>query len=320
MTFLGDVYLDKVYDIKFELNDFIFNLEYPLSCKGIPAQDKVNLCQEKSYIKKTFIHNPMAVCLSNNHIMDFGTEAFERTLHILEQQKILYFGVQKSLSNYYNPLILNIDNKKIALFGYVCPSSHPSKVDDTGAIELQQEYIINDIHRYREKVDFIILQFHWGLEEIPFPKYNDVLLAHACIDAGADLIIGHHAHVIQSHEIYKNKHIFYGIGNFIFPNLNIESKYNGHQFTSRYLKQQKQHNLQSIVITLDCNLVVNFFTVKLEKDTIKKTKLDIPTWIPKSHNSFQKRLIRQRKINMIKKFLYNPKLPNLNQIKRIFTN
>ncbi|HIP47599.1 MAG TPA: CapA family protein [Lutibacter sp.] len=317
MTFLGDVYLDKKYDIDFPINDIVFNLEFPISKEGVPARNKVNLKSETPYILDTFNSIPKAVCLANNHIMDYGVEAFDDTLQYLNSESINYFGAGIRNDNYNNPAILKIENKSIAVLGYACPSTHPSELNGIGASELIIENVLQDITNIRKNVDFMVLQFHWGEEEIPFPKYSDVEIAHKCIDAGADLIIGHHAHVVQSYEEYNGKYIFYGIGNFIFPDLYVDSMHNGEEFTSTYVKKQNKENRESIVVTLDDRLKVDFFTIEFKDGIVKKKKISIPTWIPVSEQSFYKRLSNQKKINMLKKFIRNPKVPNINHFKRL---
>jgi len=311
IKFLGDVYLDGKYTIDFPIDMFVVNLEFPISRRGKPSKGKVNLKSEKSYIKETFGTNPIAVCLANNHIFDYGFEAFNDTISFLDSNTIGYFGINTS-----NPYMINLKDKKIALFGYVCSSTHPAKEDGYNVSELYLEKILEDITKIKNEVDFIVLQFHWGEEEIPFPKYSDVQIAHQCIEAGADLIIGHHAHVIQSHEVYMGKHIFYGLGNFIFPDLNVDAMYDGKQFTQKYVKKQNRQNRQSIVVEVNNKLEINFFTAEFKDGIVKKKKISIPKWIPESEQSFYQRLSYQKKINMLKKFMYNPRIPSIVHLKR----
>ncbi len=320
LSFFGDTVLDRTYKIDFKIDEFIFNLETPLSCDGIPAKFKVNICQEKSYIEETFKKKPLAVSLANNHIMDFGEEAFLKTIKSLNSQNIPYFGAGLEKENFNNPTIVNFADKKIALLGYSCPSTHSIFGDknSNGSAKLEVDKIIEDINYLKLKVDFIIIQPHWGIQEIPFPKFGDREIAHKLIDSGADLIIGHHAHIIQSYEIYKDKHIFYGLGNFIFPDLNIPTRWNGEEFTARRVKKQEIEHHRSMVVTLNKNLEVNFFTVVLKNSAVKKDKFCIPKWLPSSENDFNKRLAFENKKAMIKRFIRNPKFPNMGHIRELF--
>jgi poly-gamma-glutamate synthesis protein (capsule biosynthesis protein) len=319
LNFLGDTVLDKRYIIDFEIDRFVFNLETPLSCKGTPAKDKVNICQERSYIKETFLSLPLAVSLANNHIMDFGEEAFAKTKESLKEQKIPYFGAGLKKENFNNPSIVEFADKKIALCGYSCSSTHPilGRSTQNGSAILKLEKIIRDINSLKSKVDFIIIQPHWGIQDVPFPKFSDREIAHTLIDAGADIIIGHHAHVIQSHEIYKGKYIFYGLGNFIFPDLDIPTRYNGEKFTARRIKKQEIEHRRSIVVTLNENFEVDFFTVVLRDGVVGRSNFRLPKWLPNSNDSFRQKLSFYNKKSMFKRFIRNPKLPNIEHLKSL---
>ena len=85
LSFLGDVVLDKAYSVNLSLGDFIFNLEHPLSCVGIPVKNKVNICADRSYIEETFGKLPIAVNLANNHIADYGDTAFDKNHRIFNK-------------------------------------------------------------------------------------------------------------------------------------------------------------------------------------------------------------------------------------------
>ncbi len=320
LAFFGDTVLDKPYNIEFDIDNFIFNLETPLSCKGTIAKNKVNICQEGSYIVETFGKTPLAVSLANNHTMDFGEEAFNKTKEILNTLDIPYFGAGLSSENFNNPAIIKFANKKIALLGYTCFTTHPIFGDKkhNGSAILELNRMIKDINNIKNKVDFVIVQPHWGIQEIPFPKFNDREIAHTLIDNGADLIIGHHAHVIQSHEIYKGKYIFYGLGNFIFPDLNIPTQYDGEKFTAKRVKKQEIEHRRSMVVELDSNFNINFFTVVLENNTIKKSHYKIPKWLPTSDINFKKRLKYYNKYLMLKRFIRKPKIPNIEHFKQLF--
>ena len=318
LDFFGDTVLDKPYHLDFFVEHFVLNLETPLSCEGKPALHKVNICQEGSHIEATFRSRPLAVSLANNHVMDYGEEAFAKTRAILEEASIPYFGAGRTGDNFNNPVVIEFAGKTIGLLGYSCPSTTPTFGDDmhSGSAFLSLENVIKDIEAIKTKVDFVIVQPHWGIQEIPFPTYQDRKLAHKLIDYGADLIVGHHAHVIQSREIYKGKHIFYGIGNFIFPDLAVPRNHNGIEFTSmRYKKQEIEHR-RSMVVTLDENLNIDFFTVELNGDTVKSKKFRLPAWLPDSEESFQKRLTWYKRWIMVKNFSRNPKLPTLDHLKR----
>ncbi|NOZ91467.1 MAG: CapA family protein [Epsilonproteobacteria bacterium] len=320
LAFFGDTVLDKPYSIEFDIDEFVFNLETPLSCEGTIAKNKVNICQDGSYIVETFGKKPLAVSLANNHVMDFGEEAFAKTKEILDSMDIPYFGAGLATENFNNPSIIEFADKKIALLGYSCETTSPIFGDDkhNGSAILELDAIIRDIQSIKDSVDFVIVQPHWGIQEIPFPRFIDREIAHALIDSGADLIIGHHAHVVQSHESYKGKYIFYGLGNFIFPDLDIPTQYDGEKFTAKRVKKQEIEHRRSIVVELDSDFNVSFFTVVLENGIVKKSNYNIPKWLPSSDINFKKRLKYYNKYLMLKRFMRKPKMPNMEHFKQLF--
>ena len=320
LHFFGDTVLDQVYQLSFDPELFVLNLETPLSCEGTPALHKVNLCQDHSYIVETFGGRPLSVSLANNHVMDFGEEAFLKTKATLEASGIPYFGAGLEGENFNNPSVIEFSGKRIALCGYSCPSVHAVLGDATqhGSAKLDLARMIADIEAIKPEVDFIIIQPHWGIQEIPFPRFSDREIAHALIDAGADIIIGHHAHVIQSHEIYKGRYIFYGLGNFIFPDLDVPTRYDGQKFTQRRIKKQEIEHRRSLVVTLDENFEVDFFTVELQGTRVMPKAFAVPTWLPPSESSFNRRLKREQKRIRIRNFLRNPRVPNLGHLRRLF--
>jgi len=322
LHFFGDTVLDHPYTIDFNPKAFVLNLEAPLSCEGRPAHGKVNLCQERSYILETFGHRPKAVSLANNHVMDFGEEAFLQTCSLLESLEIPYFGAGLAGENFNNPAIIEWGDKILALYGYSCASTHAIFGDEEhhGSAPLELDRVIADITYLKDRVDFTIVQPHWGIQEIPFPSYRDREIAHALIDAGADIIIGHHAHVIQSHEIYRGKYIFYGLGNFIFPDLDIPTRYNGERFTDRRIKKQEIEHRRSLVVTLDQALNVGFFTVELSPEgVVSKKVFKLPHWLPDSYEAYQKRRKQEQKRIRIRNFMRHPRLPTLEHLKRLLS-
>ncbi len=317
LTFFGDVFLKKQYKVDIELDDFIFNLEYPLSCDGIPAKNKINLCHDKSFIEETFGKLPIAVTLANNHIMDFGEEAFAKTVEYLEKNNIAYFGAGNETNNFNNPCIIDFSDKKIALIGYSCPTTHAVFGNDTanGSALLDEEKIIKDIHASKKQADIVIVNLHWGDEHIKYPKPSDVQIARNLIDAGAELIIGHHAHIIQSFEIHKGKYIFYGLGNFIFPDFIVPAKYDGKDFKIQYATKWVKENKQGVMVELDDKFNITYNTAEFDGDTIRSNQVDIPRWIPKTQKQYDLYTKFSRRLETVNRFLKNPRVPSVEQIK-----
>ncbi len=143
-----------------------------------------------------------AFSLANNHSLDFYNEGFEETKKFLDENGLLYFGSANNDSG----LSANFTShgKKICLVGY-----HDLYTFDP-------KPAVSEIEKIRPECDFVVLFAHWGEEYKQKQSPRQVALAHGFIDAGADLVIGAHPHVVEPVEIYKNKAIFYSLGNFIF--------------------------------------------------------------------------------------------------------
>lgn len=318
LSFLGDVVLNKEYSIDLPLDEFIFNLEHPLSCEGIPAKNKVNKCEERSYIEETFGKLPLAVNLANNHIADYGDVAFVKTIEFLDHNNIAYFGAGNKKNNFNNPAIVDFDGKKIALLGYSCPTTTPVFGEDesNGSAPLDQEKVLHDIERCRSDVDYIVINLHWGDENIRYPKPGDAQKARMLIDAGADLIIGHHAHVIQSFEKYKDRYIFYGLGHFLFPYQDRPANYDGTKFQNIYSPKEDPANREGLVVDIDRDLNVAYSTILFDGKSVKPYKAKVPAWVPKTQKQYELYLKIRQKQKMFESFIQNPRFPSLGQIKR----
>lgn len=144
-------------------------------------------------------HNIKLVNLGNNHILNFGEGGLEQTKKYLKESEIGYFCTDDLRFRIYD-----LRENKIA---FICYNQF-----EKGAAERAER----DIREAKGKADIVILYIHWGKEHetsiLPIIR----MLGHKFVDAGADLIIGSHPHVVQEKEIYKGKTIYYSLGNFIF--------------------------------------------------------------------------------------------------------
>lgn len=167
--------------------------------------------KDRSILRFTF--NPMfakllgrsgftALSLANNHAFDFGKDGYEQTKNNLHDAGIVSFGSPQNNDNISTRISAQGEN--ICLVGY----HDLFTPDPTLALE--------EIKNIKESCPRIVLFAHWGIEYSQTPSNRQKMLAHKFIDAGADLVIGAHPHIVEPIEIYKNKAIFYSLGNFIF--------------------------------------------------------------------------------------------------------
>lgn len=140
-----------------------------------------------------------AVSLANNHSTDFGREGIEKTIMWLEGAGVSTFG---NPFDVHDVSTFHIHDMDITLIGY----------NDFGAPVLAQTH-----ERIRESnADIVVVMAHWGEEYSPDPSLRQQTLARQFVDAGADVIVGAHPHVVQTREIYNGVPIYYSLGNFVF--------------------------------------------------------------------------------------------------------
>ncbi len=274
IDFIGDTYLREpvLINRNTELSNVVLNLEAPLSSSGAPAKNKINLYMDPENLFETFKDkNIIAVNLANNHIMDYGEEAFKNTIEILNNSGIKFFGAGSRGNNFNNPVIIG---SRTALFGYSCSSTHAVFGNDKniGSAYFDTEQVIKDFEAYSNKYNVIIC-VHWGREYYSFPKPEDVKKARFLINSGVDLVIGNHPHMIQSYEIYRGKYIFYSQGNAIFHDGIVDSYFDGYKFNRKFRMIYPKKNRISWKVSLEeeTNEIAKSFMI-YDKKELKRYK------------------------------------------------
>jgi len=225
ILFLGDVVPFKSFKFK-NTNKTIINLESPISNNGNPIPGKINLNVKKNFLRNIFSTNLICACLGNNHILDYGVKGLNSTIEELKKINVDYFGLVDENTNKYNSHVIEFNKNKIAFISAVCGTTSPiTQLDNVTYINLLNlSEIEQQIVKIREHVNRIVVYLHWGMEESSYPTSEDIIIARKLIEAGADIIIGSHAHAPQPIEKYKNGIVAYNLGNFIMPELkNIPS-------------------------------------------------------------------------------------------------
>ena len=212
-----DFIFEHVRDILLQ-SDIIFgNLEGVLSDHNV---------SENALGSRVFRGSPTAMdCLvsagfnmvnmANNHTAQHGIVPFMETVNGLEKRDISVFGLNGKDSFSSIPVIKTIRGIRIGFLGYAfqaegCASENlPYSVGNAEKIEI-------DVKRLKNEVDYVIVSCHWGVELMNRPSPLTVHLAHRIVEAGADVIFGHHSHTFQPVERYGSGLIFYSLGNFVF--------------------------------------------------------------------------------------------------------
>ncbi len=182
----------------FQMDDFtLVNLETTFTDSDEKVDKQFRFKGNPLYVNILKEGNIEAVNIANNHINDYLLKGYDDTVKTLIDSNILYFN--ESNIAYYK----NVD-LSIACLGY------------TGWDTSIKETIKKDIEKAKKESDLVLISFHWGIERSNYPNEVQKELARFSIDSGADLVWGHHPHVIQGIEKYKNKYIVYSLGNFCF--------------------------------------------------------------------------------------------------------
>lgn len=166
-----------------------------------------------SVLKRIGLH---CVTLANNHIMDYGATGLHATMDKLQQTSIDYVGAGDNLHKAQQPLIKEINGQKLAIIN--CCEHEFSIADTThaGANPLDIVDICHQIQTARQLADHVLVIIHGGHEHYQLPSPRMQKTYRFFIEAGADAVINHHQHCYSGYEIYQNKPIFYGLGNFCF--------------------------------------------------------------------------------------------------------
>jgi poly-gamma-glutamate capsule biosynthesis protein CapA/YwtB (metallophosphatase superfamily) len=172
-----------------------------------------------------------AVSLANNHTGDFGPVGMQLMLTLLEKNQMPYFGGGRDLRAAHAPYVVEAKGRRIAILAYsdIFPRSFEALEDRPGVAWADDEQVKFDIQNARTEhaADIVIVYPHWGWEHEKTASQRQVQLAHLMIDAGADAVVGGHPHVTQNIEVYKEKPIFYSLGNFIFNGFSGEDSTTG---------------------------------------------------------------------------------------------
>ena len=246
ISFVGDImpggvlaYQDRYYTdaIKEYLSEFdlrVATLEVAigdnLSFDKVKMEGRQNIIYSKNKsIEKVVELDVNVVSLANNHIFDLGCEGFENTIKLLEENNIKYCGAGKNLKDASRPVVIEKDGKTITFLAY-CDCDFPTigyvpiaTETSFGINPLNIDTVVADIKRYKKLYDYVVVLPHWGVEYYRFPTKKMKEYSRLMVDAGADLVVGSHAHIAQPSVKYKKTSIFFGLGNFLFPDFYMDA-------------------------------------------------------------------------------------------------
>lgn len=163
---------------------------------------------------------PGFAALATNHILDGDSESLLKTIISLQQEGFTTFGAGQSLNEVSKPLFWETAEGVLAIVNWVFPETQPDWMVVPGPNcwpGLQEAKKI--IQNLKRDADWILLFLHWSDELFPYPRPEDRILARELVQIGADIIIGHHPHVVRGMETIDSHPIFYSLGNFFFADI-----------------------------------------------------------------------------------------------------
>lgn len=297
VAFLGDVSLNDDYtdlhrrgidpfiNIRSTLSDqdfVIANLE--CMAKGDEGENLLRrprlttTYETLAYLKAL---NVSLVTLAQNHVYDHLEDGYRKTTEFLTKNDITYMGAGHSHEEAREPIIIFRDRIKIGLLNYVSEDTNPNLPENSNVFTnfFDLDRTISEITNLKTTVDHVVVMLHWGgrVEGGYYPDWNQPSIARKLIDAGADLLIGHHSHTLQPFEKYRGKFIFYSLGNFCFSDI---------KFENRVIEIDRKKNVESIIVLV--NFTKKKYTIELLPIENKEC------WISKEPSILQRLKYRNR--------------------------
>lgn len=236
LLFVGDIMLSRaVGRIMEKQDDYLFsfrhiadeiksadiafgNLENPISGRGKNQGSIYSFRADPRTVEGLEFAGFDVLSLANNHMWDWGADALQDTVTLLTTNNIQSVGAGIDYAHANNPVFLQADNTRVAFLAYtnLLPKSLNATLESPGLSDFNLEKIKQTIAQIRAQADIIVISLHWGEEYETSANDEQKEIAHALIDAGADIIAGHHSHVVQELEHYRGGVIAYSLGNFVF--------------------------------------------------------------------------------------------------------
>jgi poly-gamma-glutamate synthesis protein (capsule biosynthesis protein) len=249
---------DKVRHILAESDITIGNLENPLSDRGEKSIGKDFIFRASPNVAKPLKDSGInIVSLANNHILDYGPVALDDTISILKKVGISYAGAGENLKKACKPLFIETNNLKIAFLAFTY--AYPARKNAPGCCPCDLKTIKKKISNAKKKSDLIIASIHHGIEYVDYPNKFIISLFRKAADYGANIVLGHHPHVPQGIEVYKDSLIAYSLGNFTSAAVDRDVRKTSYQktavayFTDEPLDENDMRTTESFILRIKCN-------------------------------------------------------------------
>lgn len=206
----------------FEASDFgLVNLETPLTDEGSPQTWKDVVFKGDPRLAKGLSQAGInVVTLANNHAMDQGAGGLLDTMKWLRKYDVAACGAGKDLDDAYAPRVLEADGVEVAFLGFtdVVPVGYPATASSPGTTPGRSDVTAmkRAVAKAAKRSDYVVVSWHWNFEFTTAPTALELTEGKAAIDAGADLVIAHHPHVLQGIQAYHGGLIAYSLGDLVF--------------------------------------------------------------------------------------------------------
>ncbi|MCR4305062.1 MAG: CapA family protein [Gallionella sp.] len=203
------------------------NVEGPLTNRGEPEPDKKYVFRSppakvSAALKQAGFN---VVSLANNHTLDYGADGLAQTIEALEAAGIRHAGAGADLQAARQPVMFQVDGQRIAILAYsmTLPENFFAGINKAGTAFAHEDQVRDDVMAARKQADIVLVSFHWGQEGKTELRDYQTKVGHLAIDSGASAVIGHHPHILQGIERYKDGIIIYSLGNFTFGSYSMNA-------------------------------------------------------------------------------------------------
>jgi poly-gamma-glutamate synthesis protein (capsule biosynthesis protein) len=219
---------ENVKNVTSSVDLLLFNFENPATLADINYKHTVPIKSNPKYVHLAKANNRTVAALANNHIFDYGEIGYKDTIKALKENNINYLGAGNNIDEATKPISMNIKDRKVTILNYMDQNNFKefsnselpiATKNSPGYAPIDWNIIQKDLNENNDS-DIVIVFLHYGNEYSKTPNNYQINISHKLIDNGADIVVGAHPHVTQGIETYKNKTIFYSLGNFIFDQSN----------------------------------------------------------------------------------------------------
>lgn len=226
------------------------NMEFCMSSKGSPMEGKMYTFRAEpsrmDILKELGVD---MVNLANNHVYDYGTDAFLDMMQILKEHNMLYAGAGENAEEAQKPCYVELDGKRIAI---VCATRAEKYIMTPEAAETSPgvfrcydtRRLLEAVREAKEQADFVIAYIHWGTEYSEELEAAQTEGARELVDAGADVVLGAHPHCLQGMEFYKGKPVLYSLGNYWFNEKTLDSVL----VELRFYGDDREEHLETVLV------------------------------------------------------------------------